>query len=584
MKSETGGDLWCGQRIPIIALAGEPSAGKTMFSIVATDTWSNPEAEPDVVVFDLANNCNYDGSMNFRCVRINDCLAEGVHRQIMRPDAADPNWRKILLGKADVNDSPSASIFRATYLEMLKIERGKFRVGSIDTFTPFQEGAIEWLKCHPDAFGRTENEYKKFSAATLWPDLKRMLLYIITTDFATRFESTVLTFHLKNEWSGERKTGNRVAEGLDIIEKVATLYATLDRKPQSKKKQAPRLPSAITVDPLGKSNIVVNAGGIPVPALPPRVPQFTPQAIREYITNPPDYDNLKTDERLPDESLSDDQRLMINADIARNQAAAAEAETAKLEMVKRAAAMVTGGSTAAKPAPIEFHDTPISDSESVAKLAEQDSLPLVAGVVRAGAQVESQPAVGTSSAVATSSAITTSSDSPITEAQSAEIKARWSEVWDSPTAFCGFLKERFGVDKPKLLSESQATALILHIVEQVAANTAAEVKAMRQEIANEASRNDATTVSTSDAADAESAAAGDPPVSAEVSEFATREQIERIRDLAGKANWAREKQTEWLNRRGVNSFRSVTTADAQLLIERLAKTVSEFEQQGTPGN
>ena len=530
-----------------------------MFSIVATDTWSNPEAEPDVVVFDLANNCNYDGSMNFRCVRINDCLAEGVHRQIMRPDAADPNWRKILLGKADVNDSPSASIFRATYLEMLKIERGKFRVGSIDTFTPFQEGAIEWLKCHPDAFGRTENEYKKFSAATLWPDLKRMLLYIITTDFATRFESTVLTFHLKNEWSGERKTGNRVAEGLDIIEKVATLYATLDRKPQSKKKQAPRLPSAITVDPLGKSNIVVNAGGIPVPALPPRVPQFTPQAIREYITNPPDYDNLKTDERLPDESLSDDQRLMINADIARNQAVAAEAETAKLEMVKRAAAMVTGGQVV----------------QSAATNANQSQA------------VESHPAASTSSVAATSSAITTSSDPPITEAQSAEIKARWGEVWDSPAAFCGFLSERFGVDKPKLLSESQATALILHIVEFVSKkNATAIASALNAESGSTqpVAANAATTVSTSDVADAESAAAGDPPVSTEANEFATREQIERIRDLSGKANWAREKQTEWLNRRGANSFRSVTAIDAQSLIERLAKTVSEFEQQGTPGN
>lgn len=544
--------LWVDRDIPIIALAGETSSGKTLFPILCTDTWQNHGVEPDVVVFDHEGSCDtYLGSMNFKQIDVRALIAEGVHRQITRPDATDPNWRKILLGKADVNDSPSASLFRATYLSLLKIEPGKFRVGSFDTFTPFQAGAAEWVRNHPEAFGRTEKQFASASSMFLWPAVKDMLTYILTVDCRLRFESFVLTLHMKNEWKGDgqtsRKTGERIAEGLDLIDKVATLYATLDRRPKAKGKHAPEVPSGIVVYPHGKSRLVSLVGGKLRPTLPPRVPEFTPQAIREYITNPPDYDNLKPTERLPDESLTDDQRLMINADIARNQAAAAEAETEKVEMMRRAAAMVTGSDSKAAPESVKAPSSP-----GGSQAAESTGEP--AAVVQ--------------------------SDSPLTDQQSAEIKARWQEVWSTPAEMCGYLQERFGVGKPKELSESQATDLILHIVEVVAKKNEADSTGASN------AGNGSTQANTSEnlptATNAAKAASHSDDQS---SDFATREQIERIKELAGKANWPREKQSEWLRRRGVESFRSVRTDDAAALIERLAKTVSDFEQSGgVPGN
>ncbi len=316
--------LWGSQRIPIIVLSGEVNSGKTLFGLTIDPATRTKDHLPTTRVYDQEGSSEpYTSALNFDWRDTRDAVARGVHRQIVQASADDPKWRRILLEKADVNDSPSASLFRAWYLDLLKIERNQFSVCVCDTWTPLQEGLIEWLKLHPEAFGRTVSQYEKAASMFMWPDCKSMMSYILATDCRLRFQTFVLTVHLKNEWSGGSKTGQRIAEGLDVLDKLATLHLRLDRSPKAKNKEAPRVPSAIVVKERLVSFGATSADDRPI--LPPRLPEATPDAIRAYIAKGgADFGNLDPAERMPDTSMSADQAKLLEAQIASDQRAAAE--------------------------------------------------------------------------------------------------------------------------------------------------------------------------------------------------------------------------------------------------------------------
>ena len=102
-----------------------------------------------------------------------------------------------------------------------------------------------------------------------------------------------------------------------MLEKLGTVHLELDRSPKAKGKDAPRVPAAIV-----KKERLVRFGATSdhdKPVLPPRVALGTPDQIRKYIVNRPTSRNWKPDERLPaDQLLSDDQKLLIQQEIARN--------------------------------------------------------------------------------------------------------------------------------------------------------------------------------------------------------------------------------------------------------------------------
>jgi hypothetical protein len=109
----------------------------------------------------------------------------------------------------------------------------------------------------------------------------------------------------------------------------------LDRSPKEKGKEAPRVPAGIV-----KKERLVRFGATgddDRPILPPRVPACTPDAIRKYIANPPDFAKLDAGERLPDTSMSDDEKLRMQAAISENERAAAEHRLSALEMARQAA-------------------------------------------------------------------------------------------------------------------------------------------------------------------------------------------------------------------------------------------------------
>jgi hypothetical protein len=151
--------LWGGMRIPIILLSGEVNSGKSLFPILIDPLCRDLNRAPDVCVWDQEGSVEpYIGGINFEWKDTRAAIMLGYHMKTFQPEPNDPKWRRMMLEKADANDFPSTSLFRAWYMSLLSTPRGKFRVGSVDTFTPLQEGLIEWLKRHPEAFGRTANQ------------------------------------------------------------------------------------------------------------------------------------------------------------------------------------------------------------------------------------------------------------------------------------------------------------------------------------------------------------------------------------------------------------------------------------------
>jgi hypothetical protein len=320
-------------------VSGPVNSGKTLFALTIDPNCRRPAAEVNAttIVWDQEGSADsYEGGLNFVHKDTRAAVAAGVHNRVLPVVASDPRWLQLLKGKADCNDSPAASMFRAWYLSLIDIQPGVFAVGVCDTFTPLQDGMVDWLRRHPEAFGRTVAQYTSASSMFLWPDVKAMLSHILAVDCRLRFATFVMNVHLKNEWASGAKTGKQVAEGLDVLEKLATVHLELDRSPKAKGKDAPRVPSGIV-----KKERLVKFGATTdddKPVLPPRIELCTPDQIRKYIVSPPDFSKLDAAERLPDQSLSDDAKLLIQQEIARNNVEDSTARLSALEMARSAAA------------------------------------------------------------------------------------------------------------------------------------------------------------------------------------------------------------------------------------------------------
>jgi hypothetical protein len=432
-------------RIPIIMVSGPVNSGKTLFGLTIDPNCRRPrtEVEPTTILWDQEGSADpYEGGLNFEHKDTRAAIAAGVHLEQITAGPTDPRWRKILLEKADVNDSPSASLFRAWYLSLLRIPAGKYAVGMCDTFTPLQAGLADWLRKHPIAFGRSANEYEKFAQATLWPDIKEVLAYILATDCRLRFDTFVITAHMKNEWVNKQPTGRKISEGIDVMEKLATLHMELDRTPKDKSKDAPRVPSAIV-----KKERLVQFGASSdddQPILPPRVPQCTPDAIRRYIATPPDFGKLDAGERLPDTSMGEDEKLRIQAAIAENQRATEETRLSALEMARKAAEAGRANAMAQASAAVGQVPTGANGNGNVA----------ANGTANGNGHAASQPQ-STPSQVVASQAV-----SPITTQQATEMVNLLKQLFATGADAGKWLAEKHGTDNPATLTETQAMGVL----------------------------------------------------------------------------------------------------------------------------
>ena len=225
----------------------------------------------------------------------------------------------------------AADLFVAWRNSMQRVPPGKYLVGMLDTISEVEDGLTEYVRKNPTEFGYSFNQFDK-SAGLFWGAVKKEWKKLLTTA-ARKFETLVLTVHMRQEFHGARPTGRRVPKGKETIMDITSLYMTLTRKPKVGSKTIPLVPSAT----YGKSRLArVNPETKKLEQLlPPSIPDASPDGIRKYLQSPPDFNNLSLKERAaPEETLSEDDKLALKSGIASDEAAKAQAELERIRLEK----------------------------------------------------------------------------------------------------------------------------------------------------------------------------------------------------------------------------------------------------------
>jgi len=300
--------LWP-HRIEIIGLTGEFASGKTLFGLTIDPQHTR--------IYDTEKSAGSYLSLGFDRV---DMGAELLKRY---PTGYKPK-----------------QAFEWWLDSIRRIEPGKFRVIMLDTIGEVESGLTDWVEDNPQHFNHTRNQYDRM-AGLFWADVKEHWKLVLN-DLASRCETFVFTAHMGNVWDGGAAPvkGKRKPKGKETLMELASLYLQLERKPDDKG-AVPAIPSAIVLKSrLASMRLNKEAGGEVevLPTLPPRLPFATPKAIREYMVKPPDYAKLKKDERVQEQRMSEDDRLQLQAQIAKDNA---EAERARTERMGGLAAAAT---------------------------------------------------------------------------------------------------------------------------------------------------------------------------------------------------------------------------------------------------
>jgi len=241
----------------------------------------------------------------------------------------------------------------------------KCRVLLVDPITDLQGGLIDWVKDHAADFKKSASQYEKASGL-MWGDAKghaKSLLGRISNKC-----TLIFTAHMGTVWSGGAPvTGKIKAKGIDTFKELASLYVYLTREVDPRTGTQPEKPVGHICPPHGKSRLAhsfLNAetGDWENKAiLPPRMDPFTWAKLREYVATPPNYAKLKASEKAEIECLSDDDKLLLESEKARNELEAAQLRSELAEKSEKAAnragrsalsstlSRATGGSTT-KPA------------------------------------------------------------------------------------------------------------------------------------------------------------------------------------------------------------------------------------------
>jgi hypothetical protein len=255
------------------------------------------------------------------------------------------------------------------------LEAGKYDVILVDPVTDLERGLTDWVQKNPGHFGHTSGQYSSMSGI-MWGDVKDYWKLILTGRVATKCQTFVFVAHMGAEFdAGSKKpTGDRKPKGKETLMELASLYLQMERV-KDKSGARPKVPSAKVLKSRLSHMRMTDDGPAIQPALPPRLPVATPKAIRAYMLNPPDYANLKPEEKDPERVMTDDERLKLQVTKAE-----AERDAAMLnaEWAEKAAATTTAASASASP-PVATangkpHTAPGLFAELVATLPEVKSI------------------------------------------------------------------------------------------------------------------------------------------------------------------------------------------------------------------
>jgi hypothetical protein len=281
------------------------------------------------------------------------------------------------------------------FRDLLKgIDPGTYTVISVDPINEIQQGAYDYVVSHPKEFGRTSGQYDKMTALA-WGDVKTMIDMMVGV-LSGKIETFAYTMHMGQVWKAGKPSGEMKAKGSDVFRKMADVVFVLNRPVDPKTGKQIDAPIALITPPIGKSRLVhANADtGEIKPILPPAIHGLSATKIRDYIAKPPNYKKLKGSEIAPVETLNDDEKLQLRAQIAQDEREAEEAKNARLADVKDAAERNSAAKRKAaepkKEAPVEAPD-PSSTPEPVSAPADDKSTDSTTEPAKAAVEAQEEP-------------------------------------------------------------------------------------------------------------------------------------------------------------------------------------------------
>jgi hypothetical protein len=285
--------LWP-QPIPVIGVTGPIGAGKTIFGLL----------------IDPARTLVYDEENSSKSYEHLGVIRVDVHAELNR---RYPNgYKPIQAFEWWAND------VRA------RAAPGYFSVIMQDTVALIENGLVDWVEAHPDYFGHTVAQHRAQNGAMKWGDVSKLWKQTCL-DLATRCETFVFTTHMADVFKDGERTGKLKPKGNKVLMEIASLYLELERK-AGPGGELPQKPTAKVIKSRLVSPPILNkqSGELELlRILPPRMPVATPFAIRQYFANPAG-DKLRPEERPPDERLTEDEKLQLQAETARSNARAEE--------------------------------------------------------------------------------------------------------------------------------------------------------------------------------------------------------------------------------------------------------------------
>lgn len=297
--SEEVKPLWP-KKIEVVGGTGEFESGKTTFGVTICPG-------PDTLYYDFEKSGgSYEEDLGFT-----------------RIDVPTEMQRKFPKGYTPLD------VFTWWHGHLKSVAPGQYRVIVADPASDIEAGLADFVNKNPRLFGRTPAQYIKMSGL-MWGDMKSYWKTILA-DIAARCETFYFTTHMANVWKGDKPSKERKAKGKETLFEMASLYLKFERK---KDKNA--IPSAVVLKSrLSKITVssYEDSDGevISIPLLPPRLPKATPAAIRRYMAQPPDYANLKPEEMIGEQSLSEDEKLLLRSQIADAERDAALAQNEREE-------------------------------------------------------------------------------------------------------------------------------------------------------------------------------------------------------------------------------------------------------------
>jgi hypothetical protein len=184
------------------------------------------------------------------------------------------------------------------------IPPGRFRVIALDVAEEIEQGVTEWVWENPLYFNTTRQQFIKMGG--VYQSTVSSFWKSILMDITSRCDTFAFANHigLVFDSSGKAVSGKTKSKGRPVMKQSASLYINLHREKDSAGNLADRPSGVVDLSEGGKSRLMTkairNGVRVRVPVLPPRMPLATPQAIRDFFVNPPDYTNLAGGQRAPE--------------------------------------------------------------------------------------------------------------------------------------------------------------------------------------------------------------------------------------------------------------------------------------------